>query len=73
MSSQKGIGSGMTRLAAPESGPFVLRSLLEDVPLSAEGEKDDIEINCVEFLGEHSYSIARYSLQEAVFTSINLS
>lgn len=37
--------------AAAETGPFVLRSLLEDLPLSAEGDRDDIEINCVEFLG----------------------
>lgn len=36
---------------APEVGPFVLRSLLADLPLSAEGDRDDIEINCVEFLG----------------------
>jgi hypothetical protein len=35
----------------PEAGPFVLRSLLEDLPLSADGDKNDIEINCVEFLG----------------------
>lgn len=35
----------------PETGPYVLRSLLEDIPLSGEGDRDDIEINCVEFLG----------------------
>jgi hypothetical protein len=34
-----------------ETGPYVLRSLLEDLPLSADGDRDDIEINCVEFLG----------------------
>jgi hypothetical protein len=34
-----------------ESGPFVLRSLLEDVPLSADGDREDIVINCVEFWG----------------------
>jgi hypothetical protein len=34
-----------------EVGPFVLRSLLEDLPLSADRERNDIEINCVEFLG----------------------
>lgn len=33
------------------TGPYVLRPLLENVPLSAEGDRDDIEINCVEFLG----------------------
>lgn len=38
----------------PETGPFVLRSLLQDLPLSAEGDRDDIEINCVEFLGKVS-------------------
>jgi hypothetical protein len=37
-----------------EPGPYVLRSLLDDVPLSAEGDRDDIEINCVEFLGIRS-------------------
>lgn len=37
-----------------ESGPFVLRTLLKDVPLSADGEKDDdIKINCVDYLGAH--------------------
>jgi hypothetical protein len=35
----------------PETGPYVLRSLLNDLPLSAEGDRDDIEINCVEFYG----------------------
>jgi len=34
-----------------ETGPYVLRSLLEDVPLSAEGNDDSFEITCVEFLG----------------------
>ncbi len=55
MSGQNVAGSKKRRLAAPETGHFVLRSLIEDVPLSAEGEKDDIEINCVEFLGEHCF------------------
>lgn len=35
-----------------ESGPFVLRTLLADVPLSADGDKEDIKINCVDYLGE---------------------
>lgn len=34
-----------------EVGPFVLRSLLADLPLSVEGDGGDVEINCVEFLG----------------------
>jgi hypothetical protein len=39
------------RREALESGPFVLKSLLEDVPLSADGDGEDIVINCVEFWG----------------------
>ena len=40
---------------AAETGPYVLRTLLQDIPLSADGNGDDIEINCVEFLGMWSY------------------
>ena len=36
---------------APDLGPFVLKSLLEDVPLSADGDEEDIVINCVEYFG----------------------
>lgn len=35
-----------------EDGPFVLRSLLGDVPLSADGSQHDIKINCVDYLGQ---------------------
>ena len=34
-----------------QSGPFVLRTLLDDVPLSADGGGEDIKINCVDYLG----------------------
>jgi len=34
-----------------ETGPYVLRTLLEDVPLSADGGDEDIKINCVDYLG----------------------
>ncbi|CZT51741.1 related to TGF beta receptor associated protein 1 [Rhynchosporium secalis] len=43
------------RQSAAETGPFVLRALLEDLPLSADGDRDDIEINCVEFLEQNLY------------------
>ncbi|KAH8815843.1 hypothetical protein F5884DRAFT_696562 [Xylogone sp. PMI_703] len=38
-----------------ETGPFVLRTLIEDLPLSADGDRDDIEINCVEYLDHNLY------------------
>lgn len=37
---------------ALETGPFVLRPLLEDVPLSAEGTEGEIKINCVDYHGK---------------------
>ena len=43
-----------------ESGPFVLRTLLDEVPLSAEGPHDDIKINCVDYLGQlHIYLVSQ--------------
>ncbi|KAJ5054583.1 uncharacterized protein L3040_000853 [Drepanopeziza brunnea f. sp. 'multigermtubi'] len=43
------------RRVGAETGPFVLRALLEDIPMSAEGDRDDIVINCVEFLEQNLY------------------
>lgn len=34
-----------------EDGPFVLRTLLDNVPLSADDSPSDVKINCVEFYG----------------------
>lgn len=39
------------------AGPYVLRPLLHDVPLSAEGNDEDIKINCVDYLGELPYDL----------------
>ncbi|KAJ9142775.1 Transforming growth factor-beta receptor-associated protein 1 [Pleurostoma richardsiae] len=39
----------------PEAGPFVLRTLLDDVPLSADGASDDVKINCVDYLDHNLY------------------
>lgn len=44
--------SGARRQSA--TGPFVLRTLLEDVPLSEDGDNDDVKINFVEYLGKAS-------------------
>ncbi|KAF3760136.1 hypothetical protein M406DRAFT_296782 [Cryphonectria parasitica EP155] len=38
-----------------ETGPFVLRTLLDDVPLSEDGDNDDVKINCVDYLGGNLY------------------
>ncbi|RBQ74972.1 hypothetical protein FVER14953_07380 [Fusarium verticillioides] len=38
-----------------EVGPYVLRTLLDEVPLSADGSKDDIKINCVDYLDANLY------------------
>ncbi|KAI9735375.1 MAG: hypothetical protein M1818_006570 [Claussenomyces sp. TS43310] len=47
--------SSHSRQTTQEAGPFVLRTLLENVPLSAEGDGHDITINCVDFLGSNLY------------------
>lgn len=44
--------AGGAAATALERGPFVLRSLLENVPLSADGTEEDIQINCVDYYGE---------------------
>ncbi|KAH8663679.1 hypothetical protein BGZ60DRAFT_490463 [Tricladium varicosporioides] len=45
----------LQRTPTLETGPYVLRGLLEDVPLSADGDRDDIGITCVEFLDQNLY------------------
>ncbi|KAI5867165.1 hypothetical protein GGS23DRAFT_164166 [Durotheca rogersii] len=37
------------------AGPFVLRTLFPDVPLSEDGTRDDIKITCVEYLDRNLY------------------
>lgn len=37
--------------AVPGARPYALRPLLHDVPLSADGNNDDVKINCVDFYG----------------------
>lgn len=34
------------------TGPFVLRTLLDNVPLSEDGDDEEFKINCVDYLGE---------------------
>lgn len=33
-------------------GPYALRTLLDDVPLSEDGDNANIKINCVDYLGK---------------------
>ncbi|CAM1510246.1 Fc.00g005810.m01.CDS01 [Cosmosporella sp. VM-42] len=56
-SNGQGDGPPTTSLAPlhRDDGPFVLRSLLDEVPLSADGSQDDIKINCVDYLDHNLY------------------
>ncbi|KAG6006773.1 hypothetical protein E4U54_000118 [Claviceps lovelessii] len=38
-----------------EAGPYILRPLLEEIPLSADGSKSDVKINCVEYYDGNLY------------------
>lgn len=59
-----------------QTGPFVLRSLLDNVPLSEDGDNDDIKINCVDYLGMEGFSISPCSnmltlpFQRGIYTSV---
>jgi hypothetical protein len=46
----------------PGTGPYVLRTLFADVPLSEDGSRDDIKINCVEYLGARPIPLPGSSL-----------
>lgn len=37
------------RINPPEMGPYVLRPLLEDVPVNSEDDSDEAYITCVEY------------------------
>ncbi|KAI1176140.1 hypothetical protein F4777DRAFT_288266 [Nemania sp. FL0916] len=47
--------SSISPQRAQSSGPYVLRTLFADVPLSEDGSRDDIRINCVEYLDSNLY------------------
>ena len=54
-------------------GPYVLRPLLQNVPLSADGGDEDIKINCVDYLGTIrplSYTYAAISLTDSSSTQM---
>ncbi|KAM0518285.1 hypothetical protein ACHAPS_007809 [Verticillium nonalfalfae] len=47
-------------LARLQDGPYVLRTLLEDVPLSADGPVTDVKINCVEYFGTSASELLHF-------------
>ena len=54
MATAEGAPAPLDRSGQPVStGPYTLRSLMEDVPLSAEGQETQITITCVEYWGMH--------------------
>jgi hypothetical protein len=40
--------SQLTPRPPPQDGPFLLRKLVSDLPLSADGDAPDVRITCVE-------------------------
>ncbi|KFY89596.1 hypothetical protein V498_06375, partial [Pseudogymnoascus sp. VKM F-4517 (FW-2822)] len=55
MSDQDQVAPENARSGVVERGPFVLKALLEDVPLSADGDREDIVINCIEYWESNLY------------------
>lgn len=64
-----------TNRSAREDGPYVLRSVLDNMPLAEDGTPGDVAINCVEYFGAYSGSIelsmeiANHNFQTGTFTS----
>ncbi|KAJ6789741.1 hypothetical protein PWT90_05741 [Aphanocladium album] len=48
-------GGSQQDLSGAENGPYLLQSLLEQVPLAEDGSKSDIKINCVEYYDGNLY------------------
>lgn len=46
------------RISPLETGPYVLRPLLEDVPVQAEDGEGQAHITCVEYWSTHWFSCA---------------
>ncbi|KAK3685639.1 hypothetical protein B0T22DRAFT_529537 [Podospora appendiculata] len=49
------MASSATPTPIAAAGPFVLRSLLQGAPLSADGQDGDVKINCVDYLDGNLY------------------
>ncbi|KAG6040674.1 hypothetical protein E4U41_007453 [Claviceps citrina] len=47
--------TGPEEQAGDEAGPYILRPLLEEVPLSADGSESNVKINCVEYYDGNLY------------------
>ncbi|EEQ89785.2 TGF beta receptor associated protein 1 [Blastomyces dermatitidis ER-3] len=43
------------RIAPPETGPYVLRQLIESVPVAGEGSEQEVYITCVEYWNDNLY------------------
>uniref|UniRef100_L2FWT9 Tgf beta receptor associated protein n=1 Tax=Colletotrichum fructicola (strain Nara gc5) TaxID=1213859 RepID=L2FWT9_COLFN len=52
---QRSSASGSSDAMARNEGPFVLRTLMDEVPLSADGAGEGVKINCVEYLDHNLY------------------
>ncbi len=53
-----GVSRKRRRKDVPETGPYILRTLVENVPLASEGDASDIEISCVELWGKLKHQMS---------------
>ncbi|KAF6813439.1 TGFbeta receptor associated protein [Colletotrichum sojae] len=52
---QRSSASGSSITMARNDGPYVLHTLLDEVPLSADGAVEGVKINCVDYLDQNLY------------------
>lgn len=65
--------SQLTTRPSPQDGPFILRKLVSDLPLSADGDAADVRITCVEVWSMYSLRNASWVLQSYVVYVANQS
>jgi vacuolar protein sorting-associated protein 3 len=49
MSSFDGGPRKRRKISPPEPGPYVLRNVLDDIPLKADDSQEEVSITCVEY------------------------
>ncbi|KID89068.1 Vacuolar sorting protein 39/Transforming growth factor beta receptor-associated domain 2 [Metarhizium guizhouense ARSEF 977] len=55
MATQTSLAASSGHRAAVEDGPYILRPLLEEIPLASDGSDSNVKINCVEFYDGNLY------------------
>ena len=72
MSGNEGGPRKRRKLSPPDPGPYVLRNVLDDIPLKAEEDQEEVSITCVEYWSRYCFPAGEGSctndLEIAIYT-----